>query len=178
MWGLLCRACMTAASDLVLKSRGKLADKWEKFHSMHPNSGDHKDVPTFDQNLKSQLKHFLNAVAVATNSVQQAMIASTSSFQQARQSCDLCLHLGKQEAQTRDTVGCKSFGQNSKFVQEIACSCQISRAHVNLLHVQLRYEVLATTSGCRMHLHCSVLLGCREKQVFCKGDRGGIFAAF
>ena len=39
---------------------------------MHPNSGDHRGVPTFDQNLKSQLKHFLNAVAVATNLAQQA----------------------------------------------------------------------------------------------------------
>ena len=46
---------------------------------MHPNSGDHRGVPTFDQNLKSQLKHFLNAVAVATNLAQQAIIASTSS---------------------------------------------------------------------------------------------------
>ena len=35
------------------------------------------------------------------------------------------------------TVGCKSFGQNMKLLQEIACSCQISRTHVNLLHVQL-----------------------------------------
>jgi hypothetical protein len=89
---------------------------------MHPNSGDHRGVPIFDQNLKSQLKHFLNAVAVATKLAQQAMIASTSSLQQARHSCYLWLHLGKQEVQTSDTVGCKSFGQNLKFVQEIACS--------------------------------------------------------
>ena len=95
---------MTAASDMVLYSQGKLADKWEKFHSMHPNSGDHRGVPTFDQNLKSQLKHFLNAVAVATNLAQQAIIASTSSLQQARHSCYLCLHLRKQEVQTLDTV--------------------------------------------------------------------------
>ena len=67
---------------------------------MHPNSGDHRGVPTFDQNLKSQLKHFLNAVAVATNLAQQAIIASTSSLQQARHSCYLCLHLRKQEVQT------------------------------------------------------------------------------
>ena len=71
---------------------------------MHPNSGDHRGVPTFDQNLKSQLKHFLNAVAVATNLAQQAIIASTSSLQQARHSCYLCLHLKKQEVQTLDTV--------------------------------------------------------------------------
>ena len=71
---------------------------------MHPNSGDHRGVPTFDQNLKSQLKHFLNAVAVATNLAQQAIIASTSSLQQARHSCYLCLHLRKQEVQTLDTV--------------------------------------------------------------------------
>ena len=70
---------------------------------MHPNSGDHRGVPTFDQNLKSQLKHFLNAVAVATNLAQQAIIASTSSLQQARHSCYLCLHLRKQEVQTLDT---------------------------------------------------------------------------
>ena len=70
---------------------------------MHPNSGDHTGVPTFDQNLKSQLKHFLNAVAVATNSAQQAIIASTSSLQQARHSCYFCLHLRKQEVQTLDT---------------------------------------------------------------------------
>ena len=69
---------------------------------MHPNSGDHRGVPTFDQNLKSQLKHFLNAVAVATNLAQQAIIASTSSLQQARHSCYLCLHLRKQEVQTLD----------------------------------------------------------------------------
>ena len=69
---------------------------------MHPNSGDHRGVPTFDQNLKSQLKHFLNAVAVATNLAQQAIIASTSSLQQARRSCYLCLHLRKQEVQTLD----------------------------------------------------------------------------
>ena len=68
---------------------------------MHPNSGDHRGVPTFDQNLKSQLKHFLNAVAVATNLAQQAIIASTSSLQQARHSCYL---LRKQEVQTLDTV--------------------------------------------------------------------------
>ena len=67
---------------------------------MHPNSGDHRGVPTFDQNLKSQLKHFLNAVAVATNLAQQAIIASTSSLQQARHSCYLCLHLRKHEVQT------------------------------------------------------------------------------
>ena len=70
---------------------------------MHPNSGDHRGVPTFDQNLKSQLKHFLNAVAVATNLAQQAIIASTSSLQQGRHSCYLCLHLRKQEVQTLDT---------------------------------------------------------------------------
>ena len=69
---------------------------------MHPNSGDHRGVPTFDQNLKSQLKHFLNAVVVATNLAQQAIIASTSSLQQARHSCYLCLHLRKQEVQTLD----------------------------------------------------------------------------
>ena len=46
---------------------------------MHPTSGDHRDVPTFDHNLRSQLKHFLNAVAVATNLAQQAIIASTGS---------------------------------------------------------------------------------------------------
>ena len=69
---------------------------------MHPNSGDHRGVPTFDQNLKSQLKHFLNAVAVATNLAQQSIIASTSSLQQARHSCYLCLHLRKQEVQTLD----------------------------------------------------------------------------
>ena len=69
---------------------------------MHPNSGDHRGVPTFDQNLKSQLKHFINAVVVATNLAQQAIIASTSSLQQARHSCYLCLHLRKQEVQTLD----------------------------------------------------------------------------
>ena len=71
---------------------------------MHPNSGDHRGVPTFDQNLKSQLKHFLNAVAVATNLAQQAIIPPTSSLQQARHSCYLSLHLRKQEVQTLDTV--------------------------------------------------------------------------
>ena len=71
---------------------------------MHPNSGDHRGVPTFDQNLKSQLKHFLTAVAVATNLAQQAIIASTRSLQQARHSCYLCLHLRKQEVQTLDTT--------------------------------------------------------------------------
>ena len=82
---------------------------------MHPNSGDHRGVPTFDQNLKSQLKHFLNAFAVATNLAQQAIIASTSSLQQASHSCYLCLHLRKQEVQTLDTVGCKSFGPKLRF---------------------------------------------------------------
>ena len=86
------------------KAKESLLINGEKFHSMHPNSGDHRGVPTFDQNLKSQLKHFLNAVAVATNLAQQAIIASTSSLQQARHSCYLCLHLRKQEVQTLDTV--------------------------------------------------------------------------
>ena len=99
---------------------------------MHPNSGDHRGVPTFDQNLKSQLKHFLNAVAVATNLAQQ----------------------------TLDTVGCKSFGPKLRFCLEMVCFCEMAWPFIALLHMQLLYEVQVVTNGCGQHLCCSVLLGC------------------
>ena len=61
------------------------------------------------------MNHFCNGISSATNLAQQAITASTSTIQQARHSCHLCLHLREQEVQTSDTVVAKVLAQKPYF---------------------------------------------------------------
>jgi len=99
MWGLLCRACMTTASDVVLYSQGKLAVKLRKFQSMQYNSATTRagyPLLTKIQKINFSTTFSVTALTVATKPTQQAITARTRSLQQARHSWHICLHLKKQ----------------------------------------------------------------------------------
>ena len=55
------------------------------------------------------------------------------------------------------TVGCRRFGQNLKLVQEIACSCQMSRVHVNLLHATCSFFMRSLLAQVGVECICVVL---------------------